>query len=86
MEPFGKCRAKHYHPIEYAGNPYFQTFHPIEYSDKRRARLSHSIEYANNPSAQPSHPFRCAAMGEKLPHRGFTFDSPGLPTIGGYPG
>ena len=36
----------------------------------------------------PDHPIRFGvpAMGEKLPHRGYTFDSPGLPTIGGYPG
>ena len=34
------------------------------------------------------HPIRFGvlAMGEKLPQRGYTFDSPGLPTIGGYPG
>ena len=36
----------------------------------------------------PDHSIRFGvpAMGEKLPQRGFTFDSPGLPTIGGYPG
>ena len=36
----------------------------------------------------PDHPIRFGvpAMGEKLPQRGYTFDSPGLPTIGGYPG
>ena len=36
----------------------------------------------------PNHPIRFGvlAMGEKLPQRGYTFDSPGLPTIGGYPG
>ena len=34
------------------------------------------------------HPIRFGvpAMDEKLPQRGFTFDSPGLPTIGGYLG
>jgi len=34
------------------------------------------------------HPIRFGvpAMDEKLPQRGYTFDSPGLPTIGGYPG
>ena len=128
MEPFGKRRAKHYHPIEYAGSPYFQIFHPFGYIGKCRAQPSHPIEYAGNPSFQTSHPigytgkrraqtfppignagnpsfqtfhrldisanaasdypirFGVLAMGEKLPQRGYTLDSPGLPTIGGYPG
>ena len=39
-------------------------------------------------NAAPNHPIRFGvpAMDEKLPQRGFTFDSPGLPTIGGYLG
>ena len=43
----------------------------------------------NMPTTHPpNHPIRFGvpAMDEKLPQRGFTFDSPGLPTIGGYLG
>ena len=43
----------------------------------------------NMPTTHPpNHPIRFGvlAMDEKLPQRGYTFDSPGLPTIGGYPG
>ena len=43
----------------------------------------------NMPTTHPpNHPIRFGvlAMGEKLPQRGYTLDSPGLPTIGGYPG
>ena len=55
MEPFGKRRAKHYHPIEYAGNPSFQTFHPFGYIGKRHAKHYHPIEYAGSPSFQTFH-------------------------------
>ena len=100
MEPFGKRRARHYHPIEYAGNPPFQTFHrldisanaapdyPIRLETLAAPIFKHSIRLDILANAAPNHPIRFGvpAMDEKLPQRGFTFDSPGLPTIGGYPG
>ena len=48
----------------------------------------HSIRLNMLATPPPNHPIRFGvlAMGEKLPQRGYTFDSPGLPTIGGYPG
>ena len=61
--------------------------HSIRLNILTNAAPKHSLRLnVLAPPAQPSHPFRCAAMGEKLPQRGYTFDSPGLPTIGGYPG
>ena len=86
MEPFGKRRARHYHPIEYAGNPSFQTFHRLDIS--ANAAPDYPILLNMPITHPPDHPIRFGvpAMDEKLPQRGFTFDSPGLPTIGGYPG
>ena len=114
MEPFGKRRARHYHPIEYAGNPSFQTFHrldisanaapdyPIRLETLAAPIFKYSIRLDILANAAPDYPIRLEtlatplfkhpirfgvlAMGEKLPQRGYTFDSPGLPTIGGYPG
>jgi len=100
MKPFGKCRARHFHPIEYAGNPSFQTFHRLDIlantSSDHSIRLNILTNAApdypillNMPTTHPpNHPIRFGvlAMDEKLPQRGYTFDSPGLPTIGGYPG
>ena len=56
MEPFGKRHAKHYHPIEYAGDPSFQTSHPFGFIDKRHARPFHPIGNAGNPYFQIFHP------------------------------
>ena len=52
------------------------------------AAPDHSIRLNILANAAPDYPIRFGvlAMGEKLPQRGFTFDSPGLPTIGGYLG
>ena len=114
MEPFGKRRARHYHPIEYAGNPSFQTFHrldisanaapdyPIRLETLAAPIFKYSIRLDILANAAPDYPIllnmptthppnhsrrlEILAMGEKLPQRGFTLDSPGLPTIGGYPG
>ena len=50
--------------------------------------FKYSIRLDILANAAPNHPIRFGvlAMGEKLPQRGYTFDSPGLPTIGGYLG
>ena len=52
------------------------------------AAPDHSIRLNILTNAAPDYPIRFGvpAMDEKLPQRGYTFDSPGLPTIGGYPG
>ena len=86
MEPFGKRRARHYHPIEYAGNPSFQTFHRLDISANAAPDYPIRLETLATPLFKHPIRFGVLAMGEKLPQRGYTFDSPGLPTIGGYPG
>ena len=62
--------------------------HSIRLNILTNATPDHSIRL--NMLAAPlfKHPIRFGvpAMDEKLPQRGYTFDSPGLPTIGGYPG
>ena len=52
------------------------------------AASDHSIRLETLAAPLFKHPIRFGvpAMDEKLPQRGYTFDSPGLPTIGGYPG
>ena len=76
--------------------------YPIRLETQAAPLFKHSIHLDILANAAPDYPIRLEtlatplfnhpirfgvpAMGEKLPHRGYTFDSPGLLTIGGYPG
>jgi len=86
MEPFGKRHARPFHPIEYAGDPIFK--YSIRLDISANAAPDYPILLNMPTTHPPNHPIRFGvlAMDEKLPQRGYTFDSPGLPTIGGYPG
>ena len=82
----GKRRAKTSHLFEYAGNPSAQPFLPSEYIAIYPTNYSIRLNVLATPP--PDHPIRFGVptMDKNLPHRGYTFDSPRLPTIGGYPG
>ena len=62
--------------------------HSIRLDISANATPDHSIRLETLATPLFNHPIRFGvpAMDEKLPQRGYTFDSPGLPTIGGYPG
>ncbi len=62
--------------------------YPIRLETLATPLFKYSIRLNTLANAAPNHPIRFGvpAMGEKLPQRGYTFDSLGLPTIGGYPG
>ena len=91
MEPFGKRRAQPFHPIECANNPSFQPSHRLDIlantSSDHSIRLNILTNAApdypillNMPTTHPpNHPIRFGVleMDEKLPHRGYTFDSRG---------
>ena len=62
--------------------------HSIRLDISANAAYKHSLRLNVLATHPTNHSIRFGvpAMGEKLPQRGFTFDSPGLPTIGGYLG
>ena len=62
--------------------------YPFNLGILTNASSDHSLRLNVLETHPPNHPIRFGvlAMDEKQPQRGYTFDSPGLPTIGGYPG
>ena len=76
------------HPIQLDILANTSSDHSIRLNMLATPLFKYSIHLDILENAAPNHPIRFGvlAMGEKLPQRGYTFDSPGLPTIGGYPG
>ena len=76
------------HPIRLDISANAAPDHSIRLNVPTTPLFKHSIRLDILANAAPDYPIRFGvlAMGEKLPQRGYTFDSPGLPTIGGYPG